>query len=152
MELSGEGVRVFLGTAEPKLDDKGRLILPSRYREELSNGLVLTRGQDRCLYMFTSQEFANMYEELRRAPISSRQARDFVRIMLSGAMDDKPDKQGRITIPALLRTYAGLKRDVTVIGAGSRIEIWDQASWQKYLAEHEQAFSDTAEEVIPGLF
>jgi len=72
--------------------------------------------------------------------------------MLSGAMDDKPDKQGRITIPALLRTYAGLKRDVTVIGAGSRIEIWDQASWQKYLAEHEQAFSDTAEEVIPGLF
>ncbi|MDO4664891.1 MAG: division/cell wall cluster transcriptional repressor MraZ [Actinomycetaceae bacterium] len=143
---------MFLGTYEPKLDDKGRLILPSKYRDDLADGLVITRGQDRCLYVFPQEEFARMYQELRRAPLASKQARDFIRVMLSGALDDKPDKQGRITIPVSLRQYAGLSRDLAVIGAGSRVEIWSRAAWQQYLEGNEQAFSDTAEEVIPGLF
>jgi MraZ protein len=96
---------VFLGTYEPKLDEKGRIILPAKFRDELSSGLVLT-----------------------------------------------PDKQHRLTIPTTLRTYAGLDRDLAVIGAGSRVEIWDAAAWQTYLTEQEAAFAETAEEVIPGLF
>ena len=143
---------MFLGTHTPRLDDKGRLILPARFRDQLAPGLVLTRGQERCLYVFTTAEFARLHEQLRQAPTSSKQARDYLRVLLSGASDEMPDKQGRITIPTQLRTYAGLDREVTVIGAGSRVEIWDTPAWETYLAEQEEAFATTAEEVVPGLF
>ncbi|TRW45061.1 division/cell wall cluster transcriptional repressor MraZ [Georgenia yuyongxinii] len=143
---------MFLGTYEPRLDDKGRLILPAKFRDQLAPGVVLTRGQERCLYAFPISEFENMHETLRQAPIASKQARDYLRVFLSGATDEAPDKQGRITIPANLRTYAGLTRDLAVIGAGARIEIWDAAAWETYLAEQEEAFAETAEEVVPGLF
>ena len=143
---------MFLGTYEPRLDDKARLILPAKFRAELADGLVLTRGQERCLYVFSAQEFARVHEQMRAAPLSSKQARDYIRVFLSGASDEVPDKQGRITIPASLRSYAGLDRELAVIGAGSRAEIWDAASWQQYLTEKEAAFSDTEDEVIPGLF
>lgn len=142
---------MFLGTHTPRLDEKGRLILPAKYRDELGNGLVLTRGQERCIYVFSSREFERVHDELRSAPLSSRQARDYIRVFLSGASDEMPDKQGRITIPPPLRQYAGLDREVTVIGAGNRAEIWDSASWNAYLEEKEQSFSETDEEVIPGL-
>jgi MraZ protein len=89
---------------------------------------------------------------LRRAPVTSKQARDYLRVFLSGASDESLDKQGRITIPPTLRTYASLKRDVAVIGAGQRVEVWDGAAWDAYLAEQEQAFAEQAEEVVPGLF
>ena len=88
----------------------------------------------------------------RTAPLSSKQARDYIRVFLSGASDEVPDKQGRVTVPAPLRQYAGLDRELAVVGAGSRAEIWDAAAWQQYLEEQEAAFSDTEEEVIPGLF
>ena len=143
---------VFLGTHSPHLDDKGRLILPARFREQLADGLVVTRGQDRCLYVFPVAEFERMHDQLRQAPLSSKQARDYLRVLLSGASDEVPDRQGRITVPPALRSYAGLTRDCAVIGAGSRVEIWDQATWSAYLAEQEGAFSATAEEVVPGLF
>ena len=143
---------MFLGTHSPRLDDKGRLILPARFRDQLAPGLVLTRGQERCLYVFTTVEFGRLHEQLRQAPTSSKQARDYLRVLLSGASDEMPDKQGRITIPTQLRTYAGLDREVTVIGAGSRVEIWDTRAWETYLAEQEEAFATTAEEVVPGLF
>ena len=143
---------MFLGTYEPRLDAKGRLILPAKFRDELAGGVVLTRGQDRCLYLFPRAEFERMYQELRRAPLSSRDARDYVRVMLSGASDEVPDKQGRVTIPVKLRQYAGLDRELAVIGAGSRVEIWDSSAWDAYLNEHEDAFADTGEEVVPGLF
>lgn len=143
---------MFLGTHSPRLDDKGRLILPARFRDQLAPGLVLTRGQERCLYVFTTVEFGRLHEQLRQAPTSSKQARDYLRVLLSGASDEMPDKQGRITIPTQLRTYAGLDREVTVIGAGSRVEIWDTPAWETYLAEQEEAFATTAEEVVPGLF
>ncbi|GAA1624057.1 division/cell wall cluster transcriptional repressor MraZ [Georgenia ruanii] len=143
---------MFLGTYEPRLDDKGRLILPAKFREQLAPGIVLTRGQERCLYAFPVAEFENMHDRLRQAPVTSKQARDYLRVFLSGASDEVPDKQGRITIPTNLRQYAGLDRDLAVIGAGARIEIWDAIAWQTYLAEQEEAFAETAEEVVPGLF
>ena len=143
---------MFLGTYEPKLDEKGRVILPAKFREELSSGLVLTRGQERCIYVFSAREFESMSDKIRQAPVTSKQARDYMRVFLSGASDEIPDKQGRITIPPALRSYAGLSRDCTVIGAGHRVEIWDATAWEAYLAEQEEVFSDQAEEVVPGLF
>ncbi|MHA7190842.1 division/cell wall cluster transcriptional repressor MraZ [Arthrobacter sp. MDT2-16] len=142
---------MFLGTHTPRLDEKGRLILPAKFREELSEGLVLTRGQERCIYVFSMSEFERVHEQMRAAPISSRQARDYNRIFLSGASDEVPDKQGRITIPPALRTYAGLDRELAVIGAGSRAEIWAADAWDTYLTEKETAFSETDEDAFPGI-
>ncbi|MDO4254848.1 MAG: division/cell wall cluster transcriptional repressor MraZ [Kocuria sp.] len=143
---------MFLGTHSPRLDEKGRLILPAKFREELSEGLVLTRGQERCIYVFSAAEFEKVHEQMRAAPLSSKQARDYIRVFLSGASDEVPDKQGRVTIPTALRQYAGLDRELAVVGAGSRAEIWDAQAWETYLEEQESAFSDTEDEVIPGLF
>lgn len=143
---------MFLGTYTPRMDEKGRLILPAKYREELADGLVLTRGQERCIYVFSTEEFQNVHKQMRQAPLTSRQARDYIRVFLSGASDETPDKQGRVTIPPGLREYAGLDREVTVIGAGDRAEIWDTAAWNTYLEEKESEFSSTDEDAIPGLF
>ncbi|MDO5696567.1 MAG: division/cell wall cluster transcriptional repressor MraZ [Dermatophilus congolensis] len=143
---------MFLGTHNPRLDDKGRLILPAKFRERLAPGLVVTRGQEHCLYVFPMDEFVKVADDLRAAPMTSKAARDYMRVFLSGASDEIPDKQGRVTIPTALRQYAGLDRELTVIGAGSRLEIWDTTAWETYLASTEEAFADTAEEVVPGLF
>nr|WP_221419180.1 division/cell wall cluster transcriptional repressor MraZ [Micrococcus cohnii] len=140
-----------MGTYTPRLDEKFRLILPAKFREEFADGLVLTRGQERCVYVFSAREFERVHEQMRSAPLSSKQARDYIRVFLSGASDETPDKQGRVTIPAPLRQYAGLEREVAVIGAGTRAEIWDLASWNSYLEEQESSFSDTDEEVVPGI-
>lgn len=142
---------MFLGTHQPRLDDKGRMILPAKFRERLAPGLVVTRGQERCLYVFPMEEFMRVAEDLRAAPVTSKAVRDYLRVFLSGASDEIPDKQGRVTIPASLRDYAGLQRECTVIGAGSRLEVWDTTAWETYLAGTEQAFADQAQEVIPGL-
>ena len=139
------------GTVTPRLDDKGRLILPAKFRSRLAPGLVMTRGQERCLFLLPMDEFRRMYDQIRQAPVTSKQARDYLRVFLSGASDEIPDKQGRVSIPAPLRAYAGLDRDVAVIGAGTRVEIWDAQAWETYLAEQESAYSDTAEEVFPDL-
>ncbi|QQC59808.1 division/cell wall cluster transcriptional repressor MraZ [Rothia kristinae] len=142
---------MFLGTYSPRLDEKGRLILPAKYREELAEGLVLTRGQERCLYVFSQAEFERVHEQLRQAPLSSRQARDYIRVFLSGASDEVPDRQGRVTVPTPLREYAGLGRELAVIGAGTRAEIWDAEAWSAYLTQKETEFSETDDEVLPGL-
>lgn len=143
---------MFLGTYEPKMDDKSRIILPAKFRDQLSEGLVLTRGQERCLYVFSTQEFSEMFETLRKAPTTSKTARDYIRVLMSGASDEVLDRQGRITVPAPLRAYAGLSRDLVVIGAGTRAEIWQAEAWSEYLAAQEEQFAATAEEVIPGMF
>jgi MraZ protein len=143
---------VFLGTYAPKLDDKGRVILPAKFRDELSGGLVVTRGQERCLYVFTEREFENVHDKIRQAPVTNKQARDFLRVFLSGASQERPDNQHRVTIPANLREYAKLGRDLTIIGVGDRAEIWDTDTWNAHYDSTEGAYSDTDEEVIPGLF
>lgn len=142
---------MFLGTYEPKMDDKGRVILPAKFRDELAEGLVITPGQDRCLYVVSAQEFERMVRELSQTPTTTKNARDYVRVLMSGASDEVPDKQGRVTVPPRLRAYAGLGRDLVVVGVGSRAEIWDAQNWSRYLAAQEEAFSQTAEEVIPGM-
>ena len=106
------------------------------------SGVVITRGQERCLYVFSQREFEALHEKIRQAPVTSKQARDYLRVFLSGASAETPDKQHRVTIPATLRAYAGLDRDLTVIGAGSRAEIWDARAWETYLAEQEAAFAE----------
>ena len=138
---------MFLGTHAPRLDDKGRMILPAKFRDELKEGVVVTRGQERCLYVFPVAEFARLAEQLRQAPVTSKQARDYLRVFLSGASDEAVDGQGRITIPAALRSYAGLNRECAVIGAGQRVEIWDATAWDQYLQEQEQVFAEQAEEL-----
>ena len=142
---------MFLGTYSPRLDTKGRIILPAKFREELSAGLVLTRGQERCLYVFSAEEFERIHEQMRSAPLSSRQARDYMRVFLSGASDEVPDKQGRVTIPAALREYARLDRELVVIGAGSRAEIWDAQAWDEYLARTVAVFAQLVVEPFPFL-
>ena len=142
---------MFLGTHPPRLDDKGRLFLPARFRDRLADGLVVTRGQERCLYVFPMDEFVKVTQQMQAAPTTSKRVRDFTRVFLSGASEEVTDKQGRVTIPGNLREYAGLNRECTVIGAGSRVEVWDTASWNAYLESTEQGFADQSEEVIPGL-
>ncbi|KWX00321.1 transcriptional regulator MraZ [Carbonactinospora thermoautotrophica] len=142
---------MFLGTHSPRLDDKGRLILPAKFRDELAEGLVITKGQERCLYVWPMAEFARITEQMRNAPVTSKAARDYMRVFFAGAFDQVPDKQGRITIPPPLREYAGLTRDCVVIGANTRVEIWDAEAWNRYLAEQEEAFAELSEEVLPGL-
>jgi MraZ protein len=143
---------VFLGTFAPKLDEKGRIILPAKFADDIADGVVLTRGQERCVYVFTQHEFETVHDTLRQAPMTSKDARNFLRVFLSGAHAETPDRQRRVTIPGPLRTYAGLDRDLTVAGVGNRLEIWDTAAWETYLASQEDAYSDVTEEVIPGLF
>ena len=143
---------MLLGTYEPKLDDKGRVILPAKFRDELAGGIVLTRGQERCIYVFPRATFQGLLDSASAAPLSSKAARDYSRLLLSGGSDETPDKQNRVMIPTQLREYAGLARELVVIGVGSRAEIWAADAWATYYAEKEQAYSDTEEEVIPGLF
>ena len=142
---------MFLGTHQPRLDDKGRLILPAKFRDELAEGLVVTKGQERCLYVWPRVEFARITEQLRAAPVTSKGVRDYMRVLFAGASDEVPDKQGRITLPPQLREYAGLTRDCVVIGANTRVEIWDAAAWDAYLTEREPAFAALSEEVLPGV-
>ena len=142
---------MFFGTYTPNLDDKGRLFLPAKFRDELAEGLVVTRGQERCLYVWSMEEFQKLTERLREVPVTNKAARDYVRMFFAGASDETPDKQGRVTIPPMLREYASLSKDCIVIGAMNRIEIWDSASWQTYSDEQEQAFADLSEDLFPGL-
>ncbi|MDQ2875590.1 MAG: division/cell wall cluster transcriptional repressor MraZ [Actinomycetota bacterium] len=142
---------MFLGTHAPHLDEKGRLFLPAKYRDELSRGLVLTKGQERCLYVFPLPEFDRITEALRAAPVTAKAVRDYSRVFFASASDEMPDKQGRVTVPAALREYAGLQRDCVVIGANTRLEIWDAQAWNSYLDQQEDAFSDASEEVLPGI-
>ncbi|MDA2808239.1 division/cell wall cluster transcriptional repressor MraZ [Nocardiopsis suaedae] len=142
---------MFLGTHSLRLDEKGRLFLPAKYRDELSGGLVITKGQERCLYAFPVDEFQRVTENLRTAPVTAKAVRDYSRVLFASASDEVPDKQGRITVPPALRGYAGLERECVVIGANTRLEIWDAAAWAEYEAEQEQAFAELSEEVLPGV-
>lgn len=142
---------MFVGTYTPRLDDKGRLFLPAKFREQLEEGLMVTRGQERCLTVYSLADFQLMTERLRSASLTEKGTRDYVRMLASGAFQETPDRQGRITIAPLLRQYASLQKDVVVIGSINRVEIWDPASWETYLAEQEQRFSDLSEEILPGI-
>lgn len=142
---------MFLGTHAPRLDEKGRLVLPAKFREGLASGVVLTKGQDRSVVVWPSAEFAAFAERLSEASRSDARVRAYLRVLFSGASDEVPDRQGRITVPTVLREYAGLDRDVVVVGNGTTCEIWDAEAWTHYLSGQEDAFSGLSEEVVPGI-
>jgi MraZ protein len=142
---------VFLGTFTPRLDEKGRLILPAKFRAKLAAGLVCTRGLDRCIFVFPIDEFRAVHDLLKAKPIEDKGSRDYVRGFLAYASDEIPDKQGRISISPALRQYAGIDRDVVVVGLGSRVEIWDVSSWSDYLSRTEDDYAKTAREVVDRL-
>lgn len=142
---------MFLGTYTPKLDEKGRLILPAKFRDELADGLVMTRTQERALAVYTKEAFEELMAPVASAPATVKQVRDYQRMLAAGASFEVPDKQGRVTIPPILRKYAGLDRDVVVIGAGTRAEIWDAEAWATYSESSEAGFADLDEEFMPAL-
>lgn len=132
---------MFLGTYTPKLDDKGRFFLPARFRDELGEGLVIAKMQERCLAIYTLDEFGREAQKAQAASSKSRRARSFQRMLASGASPEAPDRQGRVTIPPNLREYAGLNKEIAVIGAFNRIEVWDLDSWKSYQAEQDEEFA-----------
>ena len=141
---------MLLGTHTPRLDDKGRLVLPARFREALAGGVVMARGQDRSVVVWPAAEFEHHAQRVTEASRSDPRMRAYQRVLFSGAVDEVPDRQGRVTVPASLREYAGLERDVVVVGNGSTCEIWNAESWSAYLAGQEEAYSSLSEEVFPA--
>ncbi|TMK54449.1 MAG: division/cell wall cluster transcriptional repressor MraZ [Actinobacteria bacterium] len=136
---------MFLGEYQHSLDAKGRIILPSKFRGLLADGCVLTRGLDKCLAVYPPQEWESVSARLRESSQSNRQVRDFLRIWYASAVEEEPDKQGRITVPEHLREYAGLEREVTVTGRGEFAEIWSRTAWAQRLSEGLPNYADLSE-------
>ncbi|APU13983.1 MULTISPECIES: division/cell wall cluster transcriptional repressor MraZ [Actinoalloteichus] len=143
---------MFLGTHTPRLDDKGRLTLPARFRDALAGGLMITKGQDHCLFVFPRAVFEEMAHKVAQAPFTNESVRAYQRYLFAGTDEQRPDGQGRISITPDLRRYAGLTKDCVVIGAISRLEIWDASAWERYLDDHEDGYAQAREEVLPGVF
>lgn len=127
---------MFLGTHTPKLDEKGRFFLPAKFRDELDDGLVITRGQDRCLAIYPTETFVEMTREIAKGSVSVKKVRDYQRMLAAGASDTAPDKQGRVMIPPMLRRYAALNKEIVVVGAITRVEVWDATEWEKYSSSY----------------
>ena len=142
---------MFFGTYTPKLDDKGRLTLPAKFRDALAGGLMVTKGQDHSLAVYPRAEFTELARRAAAASRSNPQARAFVRSLASGTDEQHPDAQGRITLSADHRRYANLSKDCVVIGSVDYLEIWDAEAWSAYLTQKETEFSETDDEVLPGL-
>jgi protein mraZ len=139
---------VFLGTYTPKLDEKGRFFLPAKFREELDEGLVITRGQEHCLAVYPMSTFVEMTREIAKGSVSVKKVRDYQRMLAAGASDTAADKQGRVMVPPMLRRYAGLGKEIVIVGAITRIEIWDAARWEEYSTAQEADFAQMNEEVF----
>ena len=137
-----------MGEYKHNLDTKGRITVPSKFRELLDGQFVITRGLDRCLFAYTEEEWSRIEEKLKTLPLTKKDARKFTRLFFSGAVTVEIDKQGRINIPQNLREYARLLKDCTVIGVSSRIEIWDSAAWEDFYTESEDNFEEIAEDLI----
>ncbi len=137
---------MFLGEYQHSLDAKGRIILPSKFRGLLADGCVLTRGLDNCLAVYPKEQWERQSTRLQEdAAQSNRQVRDFLRIWYASALEEEPDKQGRITVPEHLRQYASLEREVTVTGRGNFAEIWSRPNWDRRLAEVLPSYADLSE-------
>ncbi|MDR2620631.1 MAG: division/cell wall cluster transcriptional repressor MraZ [Propionibacteriaceae bacterium] len=133
---------MFLGTFALKLDEKGRFFLPPKFRDAFKDGLVVTRSQDRCLSVFTTEAFEARAKEALSAADTRAAARSYQRMLASGASDDVPDKQGRVSIPQILRDYAALERDIVVSGALDRLEVWNPEAFDRYTTENEPNFAE----------
>ena len=122
---------MFIGEYEHSVDVKGRVIMPAKLRDGIGETFILTKGLDGCLFAYSQTEWTNFEEKLKTLPLTNKNARDFVRFFLSGAIECEIDKQGRFLIPSNLRDYAKLDKEIVILGVGTRIEIWDKQTWQK---------------------
>ena len=145
---------MFYGEFEHTLDRKGRLIVPSKFREALKEAyaekLYITRGLDKCLFIFTEEEWKVQESKFRSMTFTKSEHRKFNRIIFSGAQDIVPDKQGRILLPGYLKEYALIKKEVVFIGVSNRIEIWSKDSWKEFYANSKESFEEIAENLIDG--
>ena len=143
---------MFVGSYPLRLDEKGRLALPVRFRDQVAQGMVITKGQERCLYALTLERVMEV-QRARAAAMASdtSRGRALSRLGFGSMAELEPDKTGRITLPAGLREYAGLERDVVVVGVDTRFEIWDAPTWDAYVAEQEAAYAEMESEGMPTL-
>lgn len=136
---------MLIGQYEHSLDVKGRLIMPAKLRADIGERFIISKGLDGCLFVFSQTEWSNFEAKLKELPLTNKNARDFVRFFLSGATECELDKLGRFLIVNNLRTYAGIEKEVIIIGVGTRLEIWDKSKWEKYNSEDNLSPDDIAE-------
>ncbi|MFH0819752.1 MAG: division/cell wall cluster transcriptional repressor MraZ [bacterium] len=136
---------MFIGEYRHNLDQKGRIAVPSKFRINLKDGAVVTRGLDECLFLYSKKEWQKLAEKLANLPVGRANSRAFSRLMLGGAMEVNIDKQGRIILPDYLRSYAGIRKKVVVAGLYNRVEIWDEEKWEEFKVEAEKSSSEIAE-------
>ena len=136
---------MLIGEYEHSLDAKGRLIMPAKLREDIGEKFIVTKGLDGCLFGFSQAEWNNFQEKLKTLPLTNKNARDFVRFFLSGAIECEIDKQGRFLIASNLREYANMEKEAVIIGVGTRIEIWNKDKWKEYNSEENISADEIAE-------
>ena len=143
---------MFYGEYTHSIDRKGRLILPARFRDiSKENGIekfLVTRGLDKCLFMFSEEEWKTQEQKFKNMSFTKQESRSFNRMFFSGAVEAAPDKQGRFIIPQYLKDFAGIKRDTVIIGVSNRIEIWDTHTWIEFYKNSSGAFEQTAEKIL----
>jgi len=146
-ESGKEGENMFIGEYQYNLDDKGRLFIPNVYKNELDGKLVIVKGLEKCLYMYAQAEWEKLVTKITDLSFTKRSNRQFSRMFLSGAFQNNIDGKGRINIDKVLISHADLKKECILIGAGNRIEIWDQKTWNDYYKENLQVIEDISEEL-----
>lgn len=143
---------MFIGEYRHSIDEKGRLILPAKLRDELGSEFVVTRGFEKCLFVYTGKEWQRITNILNNLPFTKKDARNFMRFFLSGATMAGFDKQGRINITSQLISYADLKKECVIIGVGDRLEIWSSEAWDNFYKENENNLSQIAEDLFTSNF
>jgi len=138
---------MFIGEFHHTIDSKGRVAIPAKFRASISGGAIVTRGIDRCLFVFPSADWEKLAQKLTNLPLAQANSRAFVRLMLSGAADLELDSQGRVLVPDYLRKYAGLDKEAVVCGIYNRMEIWDAATWEEYRVKTESSSEEIAEKL-----
>lgn len=139
---------MFMGEYRHAMDEKGRLTIPAKFREELGERFVLTRGLDQCLFVYPMEEWKNLEEKLKGLPFTKADARAFSRFFFSGAVECELDKQGRVNIPSTLLSFARIEKECVIIGVSNRVEIWSEAGWTAYLREKQGSFDEIAEKLV----
>lgn len=138
---------MFMGEYHHTIDDKGRLTIPSKVRDELGEKFILTRGLDSCLFLYPLEEWKQIIQKYKNLP-NTKEARNFMRFLLSGASECIFDKQGRINITSPLLSYASLEKECIIIGVNDHLEIWEQAKWENFIENNEDSFSDMADHLF----
>lgn len=139
---------MFMGEYHHSVDNKGRMIVPSKFRDDLGEMFIVTRGLDQCLFGYPLSEWRILEEKLKSLPLTKKDARAFTRFFFSGATESELDKTGRINIPAPLLQYAKLEKECVILGVSNRIEIWSKHLWEEYSIQSEESFSEIAENMI----